>query len=55
MIRKKPAPDLIRGGYGFPKRSCSIKNLKHDPEKAGPGLDPGWIPVFRNDHAPSKI
>jgi hypothetical protein len=21
--------------------------LEHDPEKARPGLDPGWIPVSR--------
>jgi hypothetical protein len=28
--------------------------LDHDPEKACPGLDPGWIPVFRKDHAPSE-
>jgi len=24
---------------------------KHDPEKACPGLDPGWKPVFRKNHA----
>src|SRR5215475_299662 len=23
-----------------------MPNLAHDPEKAWPGLDPGWIPVF---------
>jgi transcription elongation factor GreA len=28
MMRKKPAADLIRGGAGFPKRSCSIKKLE---------------------------
>jgi hypothetical protein len=28
---------------------------EHDPEKACPGLDPGWKPVFRKDHAPQKI
>jgi hypothetical protein len=28
--------------------------LEHDPEKACPGLDPGWKPVFRKDHAPPK-
>jgi hypothetical protein len=28
---------------------------EHDPEKACPGLDPGWQPVFRKDHAPPKI
>src|SRR5437660_5600277 len=26
--------------------------LEHDPEKACPGLDPGWAPVFGKDHAP---
>ena len=29
--------------------------LKHDPEKACPGLDPGWGPVFGRDHAQTKI
>jgi hypothetical protein len=28
--------------------------LEHDPEKACPGLDPGWIPVFGKDHAPTR-
>ena len=26
----------------------------HDPEKARPGPDPGWRPVFGKDHAPTK-
>src|SRR6266849_328750 len=26
----------------------------HDPEKACPGLDPGWEPVFGQDHAQVK-
>ena len=30
------------------------RNLEHDPEKACPGLDPGWVPVFRKDHAQTK-
>jgi hypothetical protein len=25
--------------------------LEHDPEKACPGLDPGWKPVFDQDRA----
>src|ERR1043166_9281035 len=25
-----------------------------NPEKACPGLDPGWVPVFGEDHAPAK-
>jgi hypothetical protein len=25
---------------------------EHDPERACPGLDPGWTPVFGKDHAP---
>jgi hypothetical protein len=28
------------------------ERLEHDPEKACPGLDPGWVPVFGKDHAP---
>jgi hypothetical protein len=35
------------------------ERLKHDPEKAYekacPGLDPGWKPVFGKDHASHKI
>jgi predicted ATPase len=31
-----------------------LHELEHDPEKACPGLDPGWIPVFGKDHAPPK-
>jgi predicted ATPase len=31
-----------------------LHELEHDPEKTCPGLDPGWIPVFGKDHAPSK-
>jgi hypothetical protein len=27
---------------------------EHDPEKACPGLDLGWKPVFRKGHAPPK-
>jgi hypothetical protein len=30
-------------------------DVKHDPEKAWPGLDPGWKPVFGKDHAPAMI
>ena len=28
--------------------------IEHAPEKACPGLDPGWVPVFRRDHAQTK-
>ena len=35
------------------QRRASRTN-EHDPEKACPGLDPGWEPVFGKDHAPSK-
>jgi hypothetical protein len=27
--------------------------LQHDPENACPGRDPGWVPVFGKDHAPT--
>src|SRR5581483_2677111 len=29
--------------------------LQHDPEKACPGLDPGWTPLFGKDHAPTQM
>src|SRR5882672_2873292 len=32
MIPKKPAPDLIRGGTGFRKRSCSSNKLERDDD-----------------------
>src|SRR5689334_21968624 len=32
------------------RRSIGVL-LEHDPEKACPGLDPGWTPVFGKDHA----
>jgi hypothetical protein len=28
--------------------------LEHDPEKACPGLDPEWKPIFGKDHAQTK-
>jgi hypothetical protein len=34
-------------------RSSVAIPLEHDPEKAWPGLDPGWKPVFGKDHAPT--
>src|SRR5262249_58060722 len=35
-----------------PCRKRPLSGLEHDPEKACPGLDPGWTPVFGKDHAP---
>jgi hypothetical protein len=35
--------------------SVAMSALKRDPEKARPGLDPGWVPVFRKDQALPKI
>jgi hypothetical protein len=31
-----------------------IQSVEHDPEKACPGLDPGWIPVFRKRSCATK-
>src|SRR6202030_4423004 len=42
-------PGARYGAAGHRRRS-----LKHDPEKACPGLDPGWRPVFGKDHASAK-
>jgi hypothetical protein len=30
------------------------RDSARDPEKACPGLDPGWDPVFGKDHAQNK-
>ena len=58
---------LVVGGAHGILRDCRLsfcpdpgggntnRSLKeHDPEKACPGLDPGWAPVFRQDHAPGN-
>jgi len=42
-------------GYPVSDRCGRAGGLEHDQEKACPGLDPGWTPVFRKDHAPPKI
>src|SRR6266568_3205277 len=34
--------------------SAIARKPEHDPEKACPGLDPGWTPVFGKDHAQPK-
>src|SRR5262245_21929612 len=50
MSRRKPAPDLIRGGNRFAEKD--MRHVKHVSAKACPGLDPGWQPVRRKEHAP---
>src|SRR5262245_53627234 len=37
----------------LPYGPSGMETGEHDPERAWPGLDPGWIPVFGKDHAPS--
>ena len=39
---------LGQAGYASPAR------LEHDPEKACPGLDPGWVPVFGKGLPPRR-
>ena len=56
--------DFVRyraGRHGFPRQPTGpamgrsqYGPVAHDPEKAGPGLDLGWPPVFGSDHAQSK-
>jgi len=45
---------LVGGGCGLPAATVTVARIEHDPEKACPGLDPGWVPVFGKDHAPAK-
>jgi hypothetical protein len=49
MIPKQHVPDLIRDGNRFSDKI--MRKQEHDPETACPGLDPGWEPVFGQDHA----
>jgi uncharacterized membrane protein len=42
----------LRGDQAARPRMVVELSLEHDPEKACPGLDPGWTPVFGKDHAP---
>jgi hypothetical protein len=41
---------IPKSGYRL-SEEIMIEQIEHDPEKACPGLDPGWIPVFGKDHA----
>jgi cysteine synthase A len=41
------------GMAGTPLEREGAVRLEHDPEKACPGRDPGWVPVFGKDHAPA--
>jgi hypothetical protein len=50
--RRRFVAHLARSGFPI---SGSASELEHDPEKACPGLDPGWEPVFGKDHAQTKI
>ena len=57
LSRVSAAPEarllLGRTGHGEAQKSA-VEQLAHVPEKACPGLDPGWIPVFRKGHAPTQ-
>src|SRR5882762_2772158 len=48
---------LIAGGRGESSRTDSVMDpsgLKHVPQKACPGLDPGWVPVLRKRTCANK-
>jgi hypothetical protein len=41
--------------FVYGKRRVMALAPKHDPEKACPGPDPGWMPLFmREQHAKAK-
>ena len=44
-----------RGAQGPTRGRSQGAPVEHDPEKACPGLDPGWNPAFRKDHAPMRL
>jgi hypothetical protein len=41
--------------FVYGKRRVMALAPKHDPEKACPGLDPGWMPVVGKDHARTTL
>src|SRR5215510_4628513 len=43
-----PRPHATTTGSGFSEA------LEHDPEKAWPGRDPGWVPVFGKACPPAR-
>jgi pimeloyl-ACP methyl ester carboxylesterase len=53
-IGKSPSNSTRRSGR-FCNRSNRLQRDWSMIPKACPGLDPGWIPVFGNDHAPAEI
>src|SRR5215216_2394591 len=52
--RRKRRPSARWRSRASPSPLRANVHLARDPEKAWPGLDPGWIPVFGQDHAPTK-
>jgi hypothetical protein len=54
MIVSLPEIQIPRPGSGKKQSKYSGRAPEHDPEKACPGLDPGWKPVFGKDHAQTK-
>jgi hypothetical protein len=44
----------LAAGSGGLACATGEARLAHVPAKAGPGLDPGWTPVRRQEHAPNE-
>ena len=60
--RRAPLHSSHESSERFPAKCAAVRRRKrvvatrpHDPEKACPGLDPGWKPVFGEDHAQRKM
>jgi len=51
MTHMAPRPERLAHYAGHSAMGFDL--LEHDPENACPGLDPGWVPVFGKDHAPT--
>ena len=54
QVKDEMARFMTEVAPSFGAGSTIAAALGHDPEKACPGRDPGWKPVFRKDHAPTK-
>jgi hypothetical protein len=62
ILSKDVAVSSLGGRGSRPSVNAALSGLplisrwmKHDPEKACPGFDPEWTPMFGVDHAPTQF
>jgi len=63
MVAISVAPSFLREGcedINYTCKRCDAQirrrvkiKVEHDPRKSLPGLDPAWVPVRQQEHAPN--